>query len=78
MYGVGLMHDKIIGPFFFAEPTVTLNNYLYMLELYAVPQFPESVIFQQHGTPPHYANIVHQFMDTTFPQRWVGRGSVES
>ncbi|GBN99850.1 hypothetical protein AVEN_157665-1 [Araneus ventricosus] len=57
-------------------PTVTSNIYLDMLQLYAVPQFPEGVIFQQNGTPPHYGNIVREFLDTTFPQRWIGRGAV--
>ncbi|GBO08158.1 hypothetical protein AVEN_30108-1 [Araneus ventricosus] len=48
-------------------PTVTSNIYLDMLQLYAVPQFPEGVIFQQDGAPPHYGNIVREFLDTTFP-----------
>ncbi|GBL95881.1 hypothetical protein AVEN_227124-1 [Araneus ventricosus] len=47
-----------------------------MLQLYAVPRFPEGVIFQQDGAPPHYGNIVREFLDTTFPQRWIGRGAV--
>ncbi|GBO03083.1 hypothetical protein AVEN_211149-1 [Araneus ventricosus] len=42
----------------------------------AVPQFPEGVICQQDGAPPHYGNIVREFLDTTFPQRWIGRGAV--
>ncbi|GBL60083.1 hypothetical protein AVEN_179684-1 [Araneus ventricosus] len=71
-----LMHDKVIGPFFFAEPTVTSNIYLGMLQLYAVPQFPEGVIFQQEGAPPHYGNIVCEFLNTAFPQRLMGRGDV--
>ena len=33
-----LMHDRIIGPFFFAESTISANIYLDMLELYATPQ----------------------------------------
>ncbi|GBM26152.1 hypothetical protein AVEN_17791-1 [Araneus ventricosus] len=57
-------------------PTVTSNIYLDMLQLYAVPQFPEGVIFQQNSAPPHYGNIVREFLDTTFPQRWIGRGAV--
>ncbi|GBL92696.1 hypothetical protein AVEN_119092-1 [Araneus ventricosus] len=52
------------------------NIYLDMLQLYAVPQFPEGVIFQQDGAPPHYGNIVREFLDTTSPQRWIGRGTV--
>ncbi|GBL94796.1 hypothetical protein AVEN_244772-1 [Araneus ventricosus] len=59
-----------------AEPTVTSIIYLDMLQLYAVPQFPESVIFQQDGAPPHYGNIVLEFLDTTFPQWWIGRDAV--
>ncbi|GBM96102.1 hypothetical protein AVEN_29504-1 [Araneus ventricosus] len=41
-----------------------------------IPQFPEVVIFQQDGAPPHYGNIVREFLDTTFPQRWISRGAV--
>ncbi|GBN90122.1 hypothetical protein AVEN_10908-1 [Araneus ventricosus] len=44
--------------------------------MYAVPQFPEGVIFHQDGAPPHYGNIVREFLDITFPQRWIGRGAV--
>ncbi|GBN63446.1 hypothetical protein AVEN_177709-1 [Araneus ventricosus] len=47
-----------------------------MLQLYSVPQFTEDVIFQQDGVPPHYGNIIREFLDTTFPQGWIGRGAV--
>ncbi|GBO24191.1 hypothetical protein AVEN_46474-1 [Araneus ventricosus] len=56
-------------------PTLTSNIYPDMLQLYAVPQFPEGVILQQDGAPPHYGDIVREFLDT-FPQRWIGRGAV--
>jgi hypothetical protein len=69
-----LTRDRVIGPYFFAEPTVTSHNYLDMLELFAVPQTDDSVILQQHGAPEHYANIVTEFLYETFPQRWIGRG----
>ncbi|GBL77906.1 hypothetical protein AVEN_143240-1 [Araneus ventricosus] len=55
---------------------VTSNIYLDMLQLYAVPQFSEGVIFQHNDETPHYGNIVREFLDTTFPQRWIGRGAV--
>jgi hypothetical protein len=46
-----------------------------MLELFSVPQTDDdNVIFQQDGTPAHYANIVTEFPDETFPRRWIGRG----
>ncbi|GBO19127.1 hypothetical protein AVEN_252696-1 [Araneus ventricosus] len=32
-----------------------------MLQLYAVPQFPEGVIFQHDGAPPHYGNTVQRY-----------------
>ncbi|PNF24397.1 hypothetical protein B7P43_G09698 [Cryptotermes secundus] len=48
----GLMHDKLIGPFFFSEKTVAGRSYLDMLELYALPQLPPQTILQQDGAPP--------------------------
>lgn len=71
----GIMRDRIIGPYFFAEKTVTANTYLDMLQLYAVPQLPDGAIFQQDGAPPHFANMVRTFLDEQFPARWIGRGS---
>ncbi|GBN36143.1 hypothetical protein AVEN_260616-1 [Araneus ventricosus] len=57
-------------------PSMTSSIYFDMLQLYAVPQFPEDVVFQQDGAPPHYGNIVREFLDTTFPQRWIGRSAI--
>lgn len=37
----GLLHDHLIGPFFFAETTVTSNSYLDMLENFVCPQVQE-------------------------------------
>jgi hypothetical protein len=31
------------------------------------------VIFQQDGAPPHWSLDVCDFLDGTFPQRWIGR-----
>ena len=47
-----------------------MNTYLY-----AVSQLPDGTIYQQDGTPPHFANIVRRFLDEQFPARWIGRGS---
>ena len=33
-----------------------------------------SIIFQQDGAPPHFARDVRQYLDSQFPQRWIGRG----
>ena len=46
----GIMHDKIIGPFFFAEKSITAQIYLKVLTEYALPQLEQyqpQVIFQQ-------------------------------
>ena len=43
---------------------------------YAVPQLEEfqpRVVFQQDGAPPHWGLIVRDFLNETFPNRWIGR-----
>ena len=72
----GLMHNQIIGPFIFAESTITANIYLDMLKHYVVSQLEEFqpwVMFQQDGAPPHWGLIVRNFFNETFPNRWIGR-----
>jgi hypothetical protein len=70
-----LTRDRVIGPYFFAEGTVTSHNYLDMLELFAIPQIDDdNVIFQLDGAPAQYGNIIMEFLDEIFPQRWIGRG----
>uniref|UniRef100_T1JC22 Tc1-like transposase DDE domain-containing protein n=1 Tax=Strigamia maritima TaxID=126957 RepID=T1JC22_STRMM len=54
----GLMQDRIIGPFYFAETNVNGDVYLDMLEQYIAPQLQDlqlKVIFQQDGAPPHWS-----------------------
>ena len=50
-----LTHETVIGPFFFVENTINGNVYLDMLQNYAIPQIPQGNVFQQDGTPPHFA-----------------------
>ena len=72
----GLIHNKIIGPFFFNEPPTTATVYLDMLEGYITPQlkvFQPWILFQQDGAPPHWGLIVRTFLDEIFPDRWIGR-----
>ena len=79
MVWCGMAHDRIIGPFFFHEPTIDSFNYRDMLEQYAMPQIVgegnETAMFQQDGAPPHYANIVRDYLDETLPGKWIGRGA---
>ena len=72
----GIMHDKIIGPLFFAEKSITAQIYLDNLTEYLSPQLEQyqpQVIFQQDGAPPHWGLEVCQFLNETFPDRWIGR-----
>jgi len=47
-----------------------------MLELHIALQleeFQQWIIFQQDGAPQHWGSHVRRFLDTTFPNRWIGR-----
>jgi hypothetical protein len=69
--------SEILGPFFFAEQTVTAMTYLDTVQMYPLPQLEDhqpNVIFQQDGAPPRWARIVREFLEMHFPGRWVGRG----
>ena len=71
-----MMHDKIIGPFFFAEKSITAQIYLDLLTEYVPPQLVQCqplVIFQEDGASPHWGLAVRQFLNDTFPERWIGR-----
>lgn len=73
----GLLQDKIIGPFFFVEGTITGNVYQDMLELYAIPQLDDrqpTIVFQHDGAPPHWSISVRTLLNEVFPGRWIGRG----
>jgi inhibitor of nuclear factor kappa-B kinase subunit alpha len=72
----------VYGPFFFAEATVTGPVYLDMLEQLLEPQLLtdgilDTVVFQQDGAPCHYAVIVRDYLDRSFPSRWIGCGGTQ-
>jgi len=57
----GPLYDRVIGPFFFSEKTVTGVIYLDLLEQYVFPQIEtfeqeivSRVIFMQEGAPPPF------------------------
>ena len=84
----GIFGDHIIGPFFLPG-NLNGDTYLDLLENTIIPALieimendqryqEENAIFQQDGAPPHYALPVRQFLDETFPDRWIGRrGPIE-
>lgn len=72
--------DKVYGPFFFAEKTVTGITYLDTLEQWLFPQLLEdsgNFIFMQDGAPAHFHELVRTFLNNTIPNRWIGRGGEE-
>ena len=64
----------VIGPFVFAEKSNTLQIYLDVLTEYMSPQLEQyqtQVIFQQDTAPPHWGLKICQFLNETFPDRWI-------
>jgi hypothetical protein len=59
----GLMHNKLIGPFFFSEKTVTRRSYLDMLELYPLLQLTPQTIHQQDEVAPHFCHHVRNYLE---------------
>jgi hypothetical protein len=67
--------QKVYGPFFFAEETVTGMTYLDMLQLWLMPHLQNipTFIFQQDGSPAYVHCEVRQYLNTVLPGRWIGR-----
>ena len=75
----GLPYDRVIGPFFFSESTITGVVYLDLLEQYVFPQIEtfeqetvSRVIFMQVGAPPHFSSFVTDVLNERFPDVWIG------
>lgn len=79
----GIFRGSIIGPFFI-DGTLNGLKYLELLRNDVIPalrngeeEVSENVWFQQDD-PPHYAIIVREYLNVTFPDRWIGRrGAIE-
>lgn len=78
----GILGGQIIGPFIFNE---TLNGERYLnflrnelpLLLEDVPlAIRRDMFFQHDGCPAHFSLNVQDFLDKTYPDRWIGRGSL--
>ena len=72
----GIMCNQIIGSFFFNGASITADVYLDLLIKYMAPQlidFQPTIIFQQNGAPPQWGLHVREFLNETFPDRWIGK-----
>jgi len=69
--------QKVCGPFFFAEETITGMTYLDVLQLWLMPQLQNilTFIFQQDGRPALFHCEVCQYLITVLPGHWIGCAS---
>lgn len=68
----GISYRGVTAPRFFRE-TVKGENYLSMLQD-ALPNIIElGSIFMQDGAPAHYYRPVINYLNSNFPNRWIGR-----
>ena len=77
---MGITKSKVYVPYMFAEPTVTGITYHDSLQQFLEPQLIQdgildSVVYQQDGASPHFVLIVRNYLNGTFPRRWIGRAS---
>ena len=79
----GIINNKLIGPHFFEE-RLNGNHYLNFLQN-VLPNLLRDenanfrgMYFQHDGAPPHFARAVSDFLNETYPNRWIGRGGPHS
>lgn len=76
----GICGNKVIGPYFFDNVLTGIIYYEFLQN--DLPILLENMDlntrrnmwFQQDGAPIHYHRIVRQFLNQTYPNRWIGRG----
>ena len=72
----GIIFHRRVGPFLFNEGKITVNIYHDLLTKYLEPQLTDLqpiAIFQHNGALPHWEQHVRQFINQTFPERWIER-----
>lgn len=80
----GILNNRLIGPFFI-EGNLNAVKYENMLQNEILPAIREiagdnfeNIWFQQDGAAPHFGLNVREYLNTVFPNRWIGRrGPIE-
>jgi hypothetical protein len=77
-----LSKERVYGPFFFMETTITGIMYPDMLQQFLIPQLAEEdqeerILFQQDSARPQYLGEVREYLSTCSPGRWTGRAPIE-
>uniref|UniRef100_V5GHS2 Transposable element Tc3 transposase n=3 Tax=Anoplophora glabripennis TaxID=217634 RepID=V5GHS2_ANOGL len=77
----GILSDNILGPFVLPRP-LNGENYLNFLTndlplvLENIPlNLRQTFWFMHDGAPAHYSRPVREYLDISFRNRWIGRGS---
>lgn len=80
---VGIIENFLIGPFFLPG-RLTGEVYRGFLEndlptlLEEVPiQLRQRMLFLHDGAPAHFSLVARQYLDITYPNRWIGRGGTQ-
>ncbi|CAF2987141.1 unnamed protein product [Rotaria sp. Silwood2] len=73
----GIWVGGIIEPFFFRD-NITADSYLETLQENIVPDIAremhlDETFYMHDGAPAHHAQSIRQFLDDTFPNRWISR-----
>ena len=68
--------DRIVGPFILHD-TMNIERYLTMLRDKVWPIISawdniEDLIFMQDRAPPHFAVVVHEWLNAQFSGKWMG------
>jgi hypothetical protein len=62
--------ERVYGPLFFVETTITSIVYLGMLQQFLIPQL-DKMTKKTHS--PLYLGEVFEYLSTRFPAQWIGR-----
>jgi hypothetical protein len=80
----GVTGDQLIVSYIFPQ-RLTGDIYAYVLQdelptlLENVPlQTRRQMYYQHDGVPPHFSQVVRQYPNHKFPNRWIGRGGAEN
>lgn len=75
---VGLWRNRLLGPIIF-QGNLTSQRYLDMIRYQILDFFDDEPLevlrhlwWQQDGAPPHNGLIVTDYLNTVFPNRWIG------
>ena len=80
----GVIGDQLIGPYIISQrlsgniyANVLQDELPALLENVAV-QTRRQMYYQRDKVPPHFSQVVRQFLNHKFPNRWIGRGSAQN